>query len=167
MELGIDDPKAELGRLERISQVLAAKETELRSREEVIRKERAALERAKKNLDAMNASAESLLSVLDRPLVEVGDDLMALAGDLASTPHGTAPYGEIKRAMKVIVKGMDVGSPFSSREVVTCLRMQYPRIKVDSNRANISSYLKDFEAEGLIEMTEEASGQRPAFFIKK
>jgi hypothetical protein len=171
MDLDIEDEQP--GRLERLAGLMVAKEADLRLREEANRKEcaslekeRTALERAKRNLEAMNTSVDSLLSALDQPVAEINDVLMALAGDLACTPSGVTPYGEIKRAMRGIIEGMN-GMPFSSREIVNYLRMKYPHIKVDSNRANISSYLRDFQTEGLIEVKEEGSGQRPTFYTKK
>jgi hypothetical protein len=169
MELDVeelDDPTFEL-----VAKKIAEREAELRLREEQIVRERATLEQAKKYLETTKISFARVLNAILQG-AEPGTldlDLLVSAGDRIAGPTGpTGPtnYGEIRKAVYETISRF-TQRPFSTSEVLQYLRLWHPQIKVDSNRANISSYLKDFVSEGLIELKEEGSGNRPAIYQKK
>jgi len=154
-----------------VAKKIAEKEADLRLREEKILLERLVLEQAKKYLETTKVSLATVLNALLRDpepgMLDLGS--LVSAGERAAGPTGPtgpADYGEVRKALHSTISRF-TARPFSTREALNYLRLWHPQINIEANRSNISAYLRDFVAEGLIQLEQEGSGQRPAIYRKK
>jgi hypothetical protein len=159
-ELDIDETK-DLKKWEASQRSLAELEAELLGRDERLRRELAAVEKAIKNLGALKIS----LALADGDHGTPNPDLV-FCDEVSITPNGAVTYGEIRKALRETIHRQNSRS-FSSSEILNYLRAWYPHINVDSNRSNISGYFRDFVEEGLLKIENAASGQRPTIYRKK
>jgi len=171
MDLDLEELRGPEPTFDLVYKAIAAKEAELALREEQILRERTLLEQAKKYLETTKISLGSVLNALlqaEEPgKLDLGSLVAASERAVGPTgPTGPADYGEVKRALHSTISRF-TPRPFSTREVLQYLHLWFPRINIEANRSNISAYLKDFVSEGLIELKQEGSGNRPAIYHKK
>lgn len=149
--------------------LLDAKKLELQRLKEQVLATEMVIDTAEHNLRALTLALETLTNSLENPGASTSRSLPTLSEGLARILGVAMPvaYGEIKKAMREIVDRIGPGRDFTVRDIMNHLATRYPHINLDSNRSNFSSYLGDFVSEGLIDLKQEGSGQRPAIYRKK
>lgn len=153
LELEPEEPSEFPNYLEVAHARIAELEAELAARE-------AALKAERRTLEAMKAKVEAHTSGLASILDEISD--------LASAPSIPLAHGVLKKAVRA---GVDAIAPnkasFSTTELIDALRIVAPYVKTESNRANISMYLRELVEDGVLRVASEGRGQTPTFFSKK
>jgi len=128
-------------------------EASLLLREQSLAKERAALEELRQKVDTYDA------------------DLLVMAADAVpgrQATIGPLAHGEIKKSIMRTLERMLPNLPtFSTPQLIDAMRIVAPHVRSESNRANISMYLRELVDEGFLEVVSEGRGQTPAFFSKK
>jgi hypothetical protein len=153
-----DEPR-EPDHFEAVTRFFAQREADLKRREARNAEERRQLESERKTLEDTKANAvghvASLRAILDGMVV-------------LETPLPTAlPHGELKRAVLMIVAGIQNGWKFSTLDFLRLMAAHAPHINLLNNRSNINTYLRECADEGVIDIEEEGRGQTPTTYRKK
>jgi hypothetical protein len=135
-----------------------------------------ALIEREKTLSASEENNRRLRAELEMDKQAIARTIELLANPSAELPLDLTPTKKparrsvgIKKAVGESIRVLGQANKiFSSRDVINYLlslpHEKKPDFDVKKNRANISSYLRDFVEEDLIEERGEASGRRPATY---
>jgi hypothetical protein len=141
---------------EQIELALSLRERDLQRREAELKSEWELLARQREALSL-------LLPLKDTPKTEVASDKSN--GDKSDPPTET-PFS-IRAAILNALDSLPAHANFSSRDVYEQLNKMSLSFDLEKNRSNISTYLRQFSEQGVIDVTEGGKGQTPHLYRKK
>jgi len=140
-----------------LSQAIAQREMRIRSLEAEIKSiqlELAPLRAAQSIISKSGATGGRIVFPPDHPLATP----LVAAGNV---------YGAVKGAIEKAAKSFPPGQNFTVNDIAKKIVSENPLFNVENNKANLSSYLREFADGGKIELAQQGRGRRPAFYRNK